>query len=120
MGDGARAVVGWLTPQAYPSGGPPSVPARRSAGLAQEQPAGVVVGLVRELIAQAVQQAMERPEVRAGYLDAQQDAPEVGAMVSVVEQADVPAGAHALEEVEQCARPLREHDLEQPLVVGAR
>ena len=54
------------------------------------------------------------------HLDADEDASVVGALVPVVEQADVPARRHAREEAHERARPLREKEAVQPLVVGQR
>ena len=51
-----------------------------------------------------------------GHLERRQHAPEVGAVVAVVEQADVPAAAERLEELHQRAGPLGELEAARPLV----
>ena len=42
----------------------------------------------------------------------------VGALISIVEQADVPVGMHRREKAHQRAWPLGEHETEEPFVVG--
>jgi hypothetical protein len=54
------------------------------------------------------------------HLQAHQDAAIVGALVAVVEQADVPARSHQAQELHQRARPLREDEAQQPLVLRQR
>lgn len=71
------------------------------AASAQEQPAGGVVGRVVVLVAEALKEAMQRLELLVRHLDAQEHPAVVGAVVAIVEQTDVPAGAHALQEVEE-------------------
>jgi hypothetical protein len=52
-----------------------------------------------------------------GHLQPDQDAAVVGALVAVVEQADVPVGLHQAQELEQRARAFGEHEAQQALVV---
>ena len=56
--------------------------------------------------------------VGARNLDAHQDAAVVGALVAIVEEADVPARVHARQEAHQRARALRKDEAEEPLVGG--
>ena len=65
----------------------------------------VVLGRVR--IAELVEERAERRQVRVLDLEAGQHAAEVGAVVAVVEQADVPAAAELLEELASARRAAR-------------
>jgi hypothetical protein len=56
------------------------------------------------------------PLVAGRHLQADQDAAVVGALVAVVEQADVPARVHGGQEAHQRARPLGELEAEEALV----
>ena len=71
-------------------------------------------------VAELVEERAERRQVRLGDLEAGQHAAEVGAVVAVVEQADVPAAAQLLEELRQRAGALGELEPAQPLVAHVR
>ena len=71
-------------------------------------------------VAQRVEEFVKGLAVFFRHLDAHQNAAVVGALVAVMEQADVPARAHQAQELEQRTRPLREHKAQQPLVLRQR
>jgi len=71
-------------------------------------------------VAERFEEALELGEVPLGHLEAREDAAEVGAVVAVVEQADVPAAAEGVEEPEQGARALREGEAHDSLADGLR
>src|SRR5689334_6573580 len=79
-----------------------------SASLAaEEHPVRRIGGLVDVVIAEAIE---EPPKLRAFArrdLHADEHAAIVGAVVAVVKETDVPAGAHAVEEAHQRARSRR-------------
>mmetsp|Transcript_58476 Transcript_58476/g.155455 ORF Transcript_58476/g.155455 Transcript_58476/m.155455 type:complete len:266 (+) Transcript_58476:212-1009(+) len=98
-------------------------PARWS-GLAEEL---VVVGIVAlgvENIAQLREEGVEVVALLGRYLQPHQDAPNVGAVVAVVEEGDVPAKVRAIvesvEEVGERARPLRELETVEHLMSDGR
>src|SRR2546429_665806 len=66
------------------------------------------------------QEALELGVVRRRHLHSDQHPAVVGAVVAIVEQADVPAAAHAVEKLHQRAGPLRKLEPEQDLVLGVR
>src|SRR5689334_12215596 len=82
---------------------------------AQEQSVDRIVGFVLAGIREPLDERAEGLLVGARHLQADQNAPVVGALVAVVEQADVPVRMHALEETHQCAGPLGEHEAIEPL-----
>ena len=67
----------------------------------REDTAGGIVRFVPIAIPQSVQPAQEIGTLRQGHLQAHQHPPIGGAMIAVMEQADVPAPTQAGEEVEQ-------------------
>ena len=83
---------------------------------AEEQPRRRVPGLLHVRIPELPQRLPERPPLARRHLDPGEHAPVVGAVVAVVEEADVPALAHRVEEAHQRARPLRELEAVEHLV----
>src|SRR5262249_42292038 len=73
---------------------------------AQEKAVGRVVGLVPVRVAELCEVLGEARPVRRRHLDARKHAAVIGAVIAVVEQADVPAVAYRAQEREQRARPL--------------
>ena len=61
-------------------------------------------------VAEVFQELLELAHLVRRYLHADQHAAEVGAVVAVVEEADVPAGAHLRQEIHQGARLFREFE----------
>src|SRR5581483_2831709 len=118
---------------------PPSEPRRRDAAsvecrrlstlgartpaplgpLREEETVRRVGGLVEGLVAEPGEEAPELLLLRRRHLHPGEDAAVVGAVVSVVEEADVPALADALEKAHQRARPLWELEPVQHLVLRA-
>ena len=82
---------------------------------------GVDLPLVRRG-GERLEEGPERGFLVVRHLEPDQHAAEVGAVVAVVEQADVPASAQRVEELRQRARALRELEAVEPLVrtSGAR
>ena len=58
-------------------------------------------------IAEPLQECLERGQLVVGHFEAGEHAAEVGAVIAVVEQADVPAAAELLEKLRQRARAAR-------------
>ena len=68
-------------------------------------------------VAHGLQKLLEAGVVFLGHLQAHQYPAVVGALVAVVEQADVPAGAHGRQKLHQGAGSLGEHEAQQAFVV---
>ena len=68
-------------------------------------------------ITQAGNKAVEQGELVRRHLDADQDAAIVGAMIAVVEQADVPVRVHLAEEAGQRAGAFGKLEAVQQLVL---
>src|SRR5262249_10517610 len=107
----------WAGPSVPPKGlrpGPPEgerSPWERPCGeppLAKEELVDRVVGFVDAGVRERVEEVLEGFLVGLGNLDADQDATVVGALVAVMEEADVPARVHCCQEAHQRARPLGE------------
>src|SRR4051812_47582661 len=58
-------------------------------------------------VAERLEEFLEGLGFMRRHLEADEDAPIIGAEVSVVEQADVPAAGHQVQEIHQCSRTLR-------------
>ena len=84
---------------------------------AEEELIGRVLGFVPGTVAQGFQEGLEFLLFRRGHLHPHQHPAIVGAVIAVVEQADVPAGAHLVEEVHQGAGPFREFKTVEELVL---
>src|SRR5678816_1767506 len=82
---------------------------------AEEHPIGGFGRFVDVVVAETVEETPELRAVLRRHLHADEHAPVVRAVVSVMEQADVPAGAHAVQETHQRARPLGELEPVQDL-----
>ena len=65
------------------------------SGSAQEQLVDGIAGFFDARVSQCIQEGLEGQAVGLRYLDPHQDAAVVGPLVSVVEEADVPAGVQA-------------------------
>jgi hypothetical protein len=70
----------------------------------EEHPVRRIVGFLDAVVAEPREKGAELGLVRRRHLHSHQHAPVVGAVVAVVEEADVPAAAHAVEETSS-ARP---------------
>src|SRR5262249_1163194 len=92
--------------------------ATRSDGAdsAEEEPRDAVPALVAEAIAELGDEAPERGELRGRDLEPGEHAAVVGSVVPVVEEADVPAPAHPVEEAHQRAGALGELESVEALV----
>src|SRR6187455_2010720 len=73
---------------------------------AEEHPVGRVGRLVDVVVAEPVEKAPELAAVARRHLHPDEHASVVGAVVAVVEEAYVPAGAHAVEKAHQRAGTL--------------
>ena len=62
----------------------------------------------RYQVPETLEEGVERGHLVVGHLERGEHAAEVGAMIAVVEQADVPAAAERVEELEQRAGAFRE------------
>src|SRR4051794_5245829 len=78
----------------------------------------VLVELV--VVAERGQKRVEGGPVRGRNFEAGEDAAEIGAVIPIVEQADVPASAERVEELEQRAGTLRELEAADALVFDVR
>src|SRR5215203_2454309 len=87
---------------------------------AQEQAIGQVSSLVLVGVTQFLQESFELLLVRGGHLHPREDSPVVRTVVSIVEQAYVPAAAHRVQKVHEGARPLGELETVQDLVLHRR
>src|SRR6476660_9759762 len=72
---------------------------RRSA--AEEHPVGGIGGFVDVVVAETVEETPELRTVLRWDLHADEHASVIGAVVAVMEKADVPAGAHAVQKAHQ-------------------
>ena len=86
----------------------------------EEQRVGGVAVLALAGVAERSRKPSNSASLGVGHLESREHAAEVGAVVAVVEEADVPAAAERVEELEQRARPLRELEAAEPLVAGLR
>jgi len=68
-------------------------------------------------VAQRVEELVEGFVILRWYLDADQDAAVVGALVAVMEQADVPAWPHQVQEFHEGAGALGEDEAQQAFVL---
>src|SRR4029078_12611765 len=73
-------------------------PGARLALAAQEHPVRRIGGFVHVRIAGSVEKTSEFDRRERGDLHSDQDAAVIGPVVAVVEERDVPPGAHAVEE----------------------
>src|SRR5260221_9334225 len=80
----------------------------------QEQLVGPVALLGNERIAEPVEKALELGPVALGHLERAEHAAEVGPVVPVMEEADVPAIAQLQEELHERTRPLGELEAIEP------
>src|SRR5690606_38351514 len=92
--------------------------ARVSGSAAEKQPVCRILRFLDIGVAQGVQKALESLVVLGGNLQPDQDAAVVGALIAVVEQADVPARSHEAQEFQQRAWPLRKDEAQQALVLS--
>ena len=92
------------TPRLWPSLG--EVPRAGVGWSSEKEIVGRVGGFIPVGEAQGFKKAFELLAVTVWNLDADQDAAIVGAVVAIVEQADVPECAHAGEELQQCTGAL--------------
>src|SRR5690606_33204917 len=83
---------------------------------AEEDAVGGVSRLFHIGVAQVVQVQAQLLAVGQGHLHTRQHPALIGAVVAIVEQADVPARADGLEEAQQRARAFGEFEAEQALV----
>src|SRR5688500_7813089 len=94
----ARAGSAPRAPSAREGSGPPSAAgAARARPSEKEQPVRRVARLVPERISEFFQKSAKSTHLRPRHLHADQHAAVVGALVAVMEQADVPVAAHAVE-----------------------
>src|SRR5207247_5539676 len=105
----ARAALRLRAPSARRCSAP-AFPETTDAGSPsdQEQPVCGVASLLGVRVAEIFQEAPELLHLAGRNLHADQHAPVVGAVVAVVEQADVPVAAHAPQELHQRPRSLGE------------
>src|SRR5512135_843516 len=89
------------------------------SGSRQEQPVRLVVLLGDALVAEPTEEVAQLGQVLVRRLEGAEDAPVVGAVVSVVEETDVEATAQGVQELEQRSRPFGELETEEPLVPRA-
>src|SRR3954453_21593992 len=94
------------------------LPAR--TGLCKEQPIRPVAVLALVLVAERFEKCLEVGHVLGRHFEAGEDAAEVGTVVAVVEQADVPSSAERFEEIDQRAGALGELEAAQLLVMDLR
>src|ERR1700687_2327622 len=93
---------------------------RRSNGLHQEEPIDRVLAFVPMRIAERREELLEFGVFRLGHLNADEDRAVVRALVPILEEADVPVRRHRRQELHQRARPFREFEAEEALVVRER
>src|SRR3954452_22883518 len=82
----------------------------------QKQPVRLVAGFGQVRIAEAREEGMEVAEVTVRHFECGQHASKIGAVVAVVEQADVPATPKRFEELHQRAGALGKLEAAGPLV----
>src|SRR5262249_62152108 len=75
-------------------------------GLPEKEPIRRVAVFRRAGIRKLLEKRMERGQLRVGDLEPREHAAEVGAVIAVVEQADVPPPTQLLEELCERAGPL--------------
>src|SRR5919109_4739618 len=82
----------------------------------EKAPVRLVVEFHLIPVANLVEALSELIELAVGHLEAREHAAEVGAVVAIMKQADVPAPAQCLEKLQERAGPLGEFKSAQPLV----
>src|SRR6266540_3448480 len=87
-----------------------------ASGMSEEEIVCDVFGFALVAVAECVEEMFEVRNVPGGHFEACEHAPEVGPVIAVVEQADVPAAAKLLEECHQRAWTLGELEPAEPLV----
>ena len=88
--------------------------------LSQEEPVGRVIGLDRVFVAESFQKRSETRKVAIFDFKAREHAAEVGPVIPVVEQADVPSPGKRVEEITQRAGTLWELEAAEVLVLNFR
>src|SRR5262249_45279460 len=79
-----------------------------------------VIRLFDEVVPDLTQEILENRLIGGRDLHAHEHAPVVRTVIAVVEQADVPAAAHAVEEAHQRPRAVRKFEAVDDLVLGRR
>src|SRR5882672_10887002 len=92
----------------------------RASGVAQETPIRLVALIELKPIPETGEERLECGSVGVWNLEGREHTAEVGAMVAIVEQADVPAAAERVEKLEQRARSLGELKAAHPLGADMR
>src|SRR5574343_595490 len=73
----------------------------------QEQPVSRIVRLILVGIPQPGKEALKCRHLRRWHLETHQYTAKISAMIPIMEQADIPTCAHALEKLHQRTRPFR-------------
>src|SRR5260370_14528511 len=85
----------------------------------KKQPVRGIAAFVHVRIAELGEKTLEFAHLVARYLHADQHPAVVAPLIAVVEQADVPVGAHARQKAHQGPRPLLKLEAVEQLVGGA-
>src|ERR1700722_20832406 len=86
----------------------------------EEQTIDRIVAFVEVGVAERRQEGLELADLVGGYLEPDQDAAVIRALVPVMEQADIPVRRHRRQKAHQRTRPFREFEAEQALVMRER
>src|SRR6185503_3418050 len=88
--------------------------------LTEKETVGRVIGFDRVLVAEAFEKRSKRRQVVVFDFESREHAAEVGPVIAIVEQADVPASGKRVEEVCERARTLGKLESAQPFVLHLR
>src|SRR5450830_1582164 len=85
--------------------------------LAEEQFVQRILAFIPMAVSKIGQEGTECLHFLLWYLQADQNAADIAALIAVMEQADIPVGIHVAEKAHQCARAFREFKAVQQLVL---